>query len=266
MSALREILGLLRSLLMYYAIPGRFGRLQRFYAEFVRPGDLCFDVGAHVGNRLQVWHSLGARCVAFEPQPRLFDYLQRRFGAEASITLLPLAVGAAAGTATLHISTRTPTVTSLSTEWIASVQRDASFRRVAWDKAVEVELTTLDAMIACHGVPRFCKIDVEGFELAVLQGLTHPLPVLSFEYIAAALPMAQQCILRLEQLGRYQYQYSPGETHRLAAPRWLDAAEMLVLLKTLKGSGDVYARLVGPLASLPIPPTVGPRDEDMIER
>ncbi len=248
MSALREKLGLLRSLLMYYAIPGRFGRLQRFYAQFMQPGDLCFDVGAHVGNRLQVWRSLGARCVAFEPQPRLFDYLERRFGQDTGLTLLPLAVGATAGTAMLHISTRTPTVTSLSTEWIASVQQDASFRRVAWDKTTEVAVTTLDAMIARHGMPQFCKIDVEGFELAVLQGLSRPLPALSFEYIAAALPMAQQCVLRLEQLGRYQYRYSPGESHRLAAPRWLDAAELLVLLRTLRGSGDVYARLVGPLA------------------
>jgi hypothetical protein len=64
-------LGLLRSVLMYHGIPFRRRRLSQFYARFIRPGDLCFDIGAHVGSRLGAWLPLGARIVAVEPQPEV---------------------------------------------------------------------------------------------------------------------------------------------------------------------------------------------------
>jgi hypothetical protein len=133
----------------------------------------------------------------------------------------------------------------MSQEWISAVQRDASFSQVTWDKAVTVPVTTLDELIATYGVPAFCKIDVEGFELEVLRGLSEPLTALSFEYIPAAIGVAVGCIERLEQLGRYQFNYSPGERHELQASIWLTAAEMQTVLLSLgEGSGDVYARLV----------------------
>jgi FkbM family methyltransferase len=243
-------LGLIRSLLMYYGLPGRNGRLRHFYAQFIQPGDLCFDVGAHVGNRLRAWVGLGARVVAIEPQPQMMKWLKRLYGEpEAAsgrnphITLLEQAVGAEAGTATLHISQRAPTVSTLSTAWMTAVQQDPSFHKVQWDTAVTVPVVTLDELIGRYGRPAFCKIDVEGYELEVLRGLLQPLPALSFEYIPAAIEIAIGCIERLGELGRYEFNYSPGESHQLQAAKWLTAMEMTAVLAQMqKGSGDVYGR------------------------
>jgi hypothetical protein len=143
------------------------------------------------------------------------------------------------------VSERSPTVTTLSRDWIERVGATPSFRGVEWEKGPTVAVTTLDALIARFGVPAFVKIDVEGFELAVLEGLSRPVQALSFEYLPAARDIALGCIDRLGTLGRYVFNWSVGETHRLAEPAWLDAGAMrarLVALPDDARSGDVYAR------------------------
>jgi FkbM family methyltransferase len=241
---MKQQLGILRSFLMYYGIPGRHGRLTRFYSQFIQPGDLCFDVGAHMGNRSRIWAGLGATVIAIEPQPQLMRWLQRLYGRQPHITLLQTAVGSQAGSATLHISQGTPTVSTLSRNWITAVQQDPSFANVKWDTAVTVPVTTLDALIAQYGRPAFCKIDVEGFELDVLKGLSQPLRSLSFEAIAATRDTAVACLQRLETLAAYQYNYSAGESHHLHFEQWQPADKMADFLTDLTtGSGDVYGRI-----------------------
>lgn len=244
---MQQRLGLLRSVLMYYANPLKLRRMRRFYAQFIGPGDLCFDLGAHVGNRLLIWSQLGARVIGVEPQPACNALLHRWYGRNPQITLVAEAVGACPGEAPLFVSAATPTVTTLSQPWIETVQQVDSFAGVRWEEAVSVKVTTLDELISRYGEPRFCKIDVEGFELEVLRGLTRPLAALSFEYIGAARRLAVACVARLEELGSYTFNWSQGEQHRWQSSRWLTAAETIDWLEGLSatsGSGDIYARRV----------------------
>ena len=162
------------------------------------------------------------------------------------MTIEPRAVGARPGRARLGVSTATPTVSSMSQDWRESVAADRSFAKVRWDRSVDVEVTTLDELIATHGVPAFCKIDVEGFEVDVLAGLHTPLPALSFEYLPFAHDAALAALEHVERLGGYRYNYSPVETMRMASDEWLDVDELRALLdrfRPLGRSGDVYARL-----------------------
>ena len=242
----QQHLGLWRSLLIYHGIPFRKRRLARFYQQFIPSGALCFDIGSHVGNRVAAWSALGARVIAVEPQPFFMRYLQTRYGNRNDITLIQKAVGERPGHATMFISTRTPTVTSLSRSWIREVQRDKTFRNVKWDKKLDVEITTLDQLILDHGLPSLCKIDVEGYEHQVLQGLSYPISTISFEYIPAAITLAQDCILELQSLGNYQFNWSMGENYQLESEAWLSSKAMLEVLSNslCNGrSGDIYAHL-----------------------
>jgi FkbM family methyltransferase len=238
--------GLLRSVLMYHAIPFRRRRLTRFYAQFIGSGDLCFDIGAHVGSRLCAWTPLGARIVAVEPQPDCMALLRFWFGQQSRITLIEQAVGAAPDIAELLVSPRTPTVTTLSPAWIETVRQDRGFATVRWNERIPVAVTTLDELIAHHGLPAFCKIDVEGYELEVLKGLSQPIPALSFEYLPVCLDAARDCVVHLAKLGPYQFNWSVGEAQQLRSDHWLDAEAMYARLITFtpaQGSGDIYARL-----------------------
>ena len=240
--------GLLRSLVMYYANPLKLRRMRRFYAQFMQPGELCFDIGAHVGNRLWAWTKVGARVVGVEPQPLCMQFLRRWYGHQPQVILVEAAVGAVAGAQPLWVSPRTPTVTTLSKRWIDAVQTVPAFASVRWEQAGIVNVTTLDELIVCYGEPVFCKIDVEGYELEVLRGLSRPLRALSFEYIPATPAATLGCIERLLQLGVYEFNWSVGEQHRWSVPQWVDGKTAMAFVAQLPpqaASGDMYARQKG---------------------
>lgn len=243
---LRTWLGLWRSVLIYYWKPFNKRRLRRFYATFVKSGDLCFDVGAHLGNRTHAWLALGASVVAVEPQTVCINYLKRRFGKHPRFELVEDAIGATPGTAHLHVSAFTPTVSTLSHQaWRKAIDEDTSFK-VKWEQQKEVRVRTLDQLIAQYGIPTFCKLDIENFEYEALQGLHHPIPCLSIEFYPAAMQQSIQCVHRLAELGNYRFNWSFGESQQLEHQQWVSKAEILAFFQQVKRGeayGDFYARL-----------------------
>lgn len=237
-------IGLLRSVLIYRALPWRRRALKRFYGSLIGSGDLVFDIGAHAGNRTATALALGARCVSVEPQPAFARLLAAAYGNNGRVTLVESAVGSSAGTAVLNVSSRHPTVSSLSSDWMARVGQARGFEHVRWDTQVEVPVTTLDALIAQHGIPDFCKIDVEGMEVDILRGLSAAVPLIAVEYLPAALDIARDCTDRIACLGDYEFNYSPGESHAMASASWMDAETLHQRLHRCDDSGDLYARLL----------------------
>jgi FkbM family methyltransferase len=214
-----------------------------FYSRFVGKGDLCFDVGANLGNRTDIFVELGATVVAIEPQDTCVKQLRAKYYDDDRVVILQTALADREGEAELMISTA-HTISSLSKEWIDSVKRSGRFSAYRWDRTALVPVTTLDRLIEQHGEPSFCKIDVEGFEFQVLKGLSQPIRTISFEFIPEFLDAAIKSIRHLTSLGGVQFNYSVGESMRLTLPKWTAPDEMCQVLIDLPDKavfGDVYA-------------------------
>jgi len=198
---------------------------------FVERGDLVFDVGANVGQVTSILLDIGARVIAIEPNPPLADLVRSRYGVHVE----QCAIGAAPGTATLRLG-RDPGHSTLSAEW-------AALHEERLGGEISVPLRTLEGLIEEHGEPRFVKIDVEGFEPEVLQGLERPL---SFEFQCETPDVTARAIERLRALGSYRYQYVQnlrGGDTLLGPASPVNASEILSLVGRMQRHeyGEIYA-------------------------
>jgi FkbM family methyltransferase len=242
----RSARGILRSLRTYYGDRARRGAMDSLYARFIRPGDLVFDIGAHVGDRIACFRRLGARVVAVEPQPSLARLLRAMYGWRGGVIVEAVAVGRSAGEIVLRINLDNPTVSTASDEFLDAARGASGWEGQAWTRTTGVPLTTLDALIARHGRPSFIKIDIEGFEAEALAGLTRPVAALSFEFTTIQREVAQACIDRCVALGYARFNAALGESQTLVRDGWMDGgaiARWLAGLPHAANSGDIYAVL-----------------------
>lgn len=146
------------------------------------------------------------------------------------------------------------TVSTMSQEWINSVKKSDMFfvstSAFQWQKTVKVQVTTLDQLISQFGKPAFCKIDVEGYEYKVLQGLSQPIGVVSFEFTPTKdfINLAIKTVKHLSDIGKVEFNYSLGETINLVLEKWISPQQMsdilLDLIKKTSFSGDIYAKFI----------------------
>lgn len=206
-------------------------RAFRLYRQLVRSGNLCFDIGANHGSRAVIFTCLGARTIALEPNAALTGKLKRF----PRVTVLNQAVSDQPGVQKMSFN-RNDQISSLNPAW-----------RSRWPEfpdwyEQDIECTTFDLLIAKYGVPDFTKIDVEGFESAVLAGLSRPVPLLSFEASPEFKENTAKCLAHLSQLGSYEFNLAFGDDFQLLCPTWVDAAEVAARVTE---PADIYARLRG---------------------
>ena len=209
---------------------------RRAFSEFVRRGNLIFDIGACHGELTDVFASLHCRVVAVEPNPTQAEAIRKRYGGRR-VVVEQAAVGEHPGQAELVVGSD-PAHSTLSTDWVEHAPTPER-----WTGTVTVPVVTLEQLAMKYGPPAFVKIDVETYESHVLRGARELPPALCFEFQNATPDLTEEALSLLEG---YLFTHTHGESP-VRAVDWRDAAELMTNLRTFAsreptGYGDIFAR------------------------
>lgn len=224
------------------------------YRELIRPGDLCFDIGANRGRKTWIMRLLGAKVVAVDPLLAFGDEFVPEFwwkwGSDKDVQAVGRAVANGSREIEVSINKFMPYVSSIDRAWMtvsAHGAKDQPYYRKSSIVKRKVATITLDGLVNIYGLPRFIKIDVEGAENRIVPTLTTPVYALNMEFHQDWMP--GPAMAHMDTLAPYLWTYALGEAGRFEA-EWMPREQLLAymanrLTKSGAGSwGDIYGRMV----------------------
>ena len=171
----------------------------------------------------------------------LSDSLEQLSTDAIKVNIIQKAVGKTSGKTSLEVNTKMPTTSTMAKHW-----KSGRFSNEKWDQNITVEMTTLDDLIKIYGLPSYIKIDVEGFELDVLIGLSQKAGIISFEFTSEFLDQTINCLDHLKKIGYHEYNFSIGERRKFYS-QWSNTEELIQKLRNEIMNdellwGDIYCK------------------------
>ncbi|TSE05531.1 MULTISPECIES: FkbM family methyltransferase [Aquimarina] len=200
-------------------------RQRRFYSKFIKKNDLCFDIGANKGGKSKIYLSLGAKVIAFEPQSICKSYLENI--KHTNFTYHLHAVGSKNEIRELQLANHIE-VATFSNEFVKYFQNDS----LQWKHTEKVIVKKLNTLIESFGVPLFCKVDVEGYELEIFSDLDYTIPMIEFEFTGGFIENTLEIIKLLDKT-KTIYNFNLNEKPKFELKDWISCSEMINIVKKL---------------------------------
>ena len=165
---------------------------------------LIYDIGCNKGDFTDCYADT-CRVISVEADKRTYLKCKDRFVNNPNVTVINRLVSSVSNKETDFWQCNWSVASSASKDWVFNGRFSG---KKDWSK-VKVESITLDDLIDTYGVPDLIKIDVEGFELEVLKGLSGKAGIIAFEWSEEIWHKTIKCIEHLKSIGytKFDYQY-----------------------------------------------------------
>ena len=217
-------------------------RLLKFYSQFIDADSTCFDIGGFRGDMTEIFYLLGKNVISLEPQKDYFDLTSRKFALLRRIVNLNLIVSDKVGSEAFYVG-NPKEMSTIDADFITHYRAQKPFN---WQSPVDVNSVTLDHLISEYGQPSFCKIDVEGAELQVLQGLSKPVEYISIEFHSTLLNKTFECIdyIKTIRCRELLFNFSSSEYLGFDMSDWSKDTELVKNELASSGkSGNLYINM-----------------------
>jgi len=200
-----------------------------FLLHFLKPEDLFLDIGANIGSYtvLASGH-IGASSITFEPIPSTFNSLKKNIEVnQLQNKVKALQVGVGSENTELTFTTNLDSVNHVS---LGKKTESAA-------NTVQVKVVKIDEVLKQERFPSMIKIDVEGFETEVLNGMPATLNNESLKAI----------LIELNGCGK-RYGYDEEKIHELLLLNGFSACSYdpftrnIILLETYGEFNTLYLR------------------------
>ena len=173
--------------------------------------ELIFDIGANRGAFTDkcLHEYKQAKIILVEPNDGLYHLLTQKFSYNKNITILSEVVSTVSDELIDFYISDCDVISTSSVEWVNNSRFSGNHN---W-QPVKKQTINIDKMVEMYGAPDLLKIDVEGYELEVIKGLSKKQKEICFEWAEEQYDNINKTCEHLKQIGYEEFGFIYGDEY-----------------------------------------------------